>query len=220
MSTDYEAVNRIITLKQGIESITGETYTDLTNAVQGLKDKGGNIKEFLEGNTSGEIDLSEFTYLRTGILSEFKNITRVIMPNNIKTIPNYSFYKCESLKDANIPYGVNEIGVQAFAFCSSFSDFFIPDTVEIIGVGAFWGCGITTLILTSVLSLGNSAFADCPSLTTVTFKSSPAEIPNQVFLGCDNLTTINVPWSIDSFCNANAPWGAVNATINYNYTGE
>jgi hypothetical protein len=32
---------------------------------------------------------------------------------------------------------------------------------------------------------------------------------------CNNLTIINVPWSSGTV--ANAPWGAYNATINYNY---
>jgi hypothetical protein len=31
------------------------------------------------------------------------------------------------------------------------------------------------------------------------------------------ITTINVPWAQDAV--ANAPWGATNATINYNHVG-
>jgi hypothetical protein len=38
------------------------------------------------------------------------------------------------------------------------------------------------------------------------------------FSGCANITTINVPWAEGAV--ENAPWGATNATINYNYTGE
>ena len=38
------------------------------------------------------------------------------------------------------------------------------------------------------------------------------------FTGCDKLTTINVPWSEGEV--ANAPWGATNAVINYDYKGD
>ena len=39
----------------------------------------------------------------------------------------------------------------------------------------------------------------------------------KILFGCTNLTTINVPWAEGAV--AGAPWGATNATINYNYTG-
>lgn len=42
-------------------------------------------------------------------------------------------------------------------------------------------------------------------------------IATDAFEGCTNLTAINVPWAEGAV--ANAPWGATNATINYNYTG-
>ena len=52
-------------------------------------------------------------------------------------------------------------------------------------------------------------------MKTVTFKGKPT-ISDSAFLNCGNLTTINVPWAEGEV--ANAPWGATNATINYNYT--
>ena len=36
-----------------------------------------------------------------------------------------------------------------------------------------------------------------------------------MFNNCLNLKTINVPWGENIF--GGAPWGATNATINYNY---
>lgn len=43
---------------------------------------------------------------------------------------------------------------------------------------------------------------------------------NKQELGCTNLTEIRVPWSEDDPINQNAPWGATNANIQYNYHGE
>jgi hypothetical protein len=41
---------------------------------------------------------------------------------------------------------------------------------------------------------------------------------SSAFSGCTSLTTINAPWAEGAV--SGAPWGATNATINYNYTGE
>ena len=84
---------------------------------------------------------------------------------------------------------------------------------------AFYNC--SRLALTSLPSgltnIGSNAFSYCTGLTSITFEGTPTSISSKVFSKCTNLTTINVPWSEGEV--ANAPWGATNATINYNYTG-
>ena len=61
---------------------------------------------------------------------------------------------------------------------------------------------------------GCSALTQVPSLSATKLANNCYE---GMFQGCTNLKTINVPWV--SGAVANAPWGATNATINYNYTG-
>lgn len=71
------------------------------------------------------------------------------------------------------------------------------------------------------------AFGGCENLETVTFLRTPedaATTPKRgynystaTFRNCPNLKTINVPWAEGAV--SGAPWGATNATINYNYTG-
>lgn len=74
-------------------------------------------------------------------------------------------------------------------------------------------------------TIGYSAFSGCPNLaltslpsgvTSITFEGNPKTIHSSAFNGCSNLTTIKVPWSQGQV--ANAPWGASNATIIYDYT--
>ena len=60
------------------------------------------------------------------------------------------------------------------------------------------------------------AFNNCTGLTQITFSGTPTSIQNNAFAGCTNITAINVPWAEGEV--ANAPWGATNATINYNVT--
>ena len=83
---------------------------------------------------------------------------------------------------------------------------------------AFHNC--QNLALTSlpsgITNIGNYAFQGCTKLTSITFEGTPNSIiSNTAFSGCTDLTTINVPWAKNEV--ANAPWGATNATINYNY---
>ena len=49
------------------------------------------------------------------------------------------------------------------------------------------------------------------------FHSGIINIERNAFTRCRNLITINVPWLEEKVDGV--PWGATNATINYNYTG-
>lgn len=68
-----------------------------------------------------------------------------------------------------------------------------------------------------ITTIQESAFYDS-TVKKVTFKGTPRNIANSVFFNCFKLTTINVPWAEGAV--AGIPFGAPNATINYNYTGE
>lgn len=83
--------------------------------------------------------------------------------------------------------------------------------------GAFAGCTSLRLVVLpeGMLSIDYGAFKDCTALRTITLPSTLTDIDATAFEGCTNLTTINVPWSEGEV--ANAPWGATNATIHYNY---
>lgn len=119
-----------------------------------------------------------------------------------------------------LPDGITRIGTYAFAACSGLSIETIPETVTSIEMYAFYA--IEELALTSIPSgvkdIGSGAFGYCTGLTTMTFKGTPRKIELRAFGGCTNLLTINVPWAEGEV--ANAPWGATNATINYNYKEE
>jgi hypothetical protein len=84
----------------------------------------------------------------------------------------------------------------------------------------FQGCTklVTMTFPSGLETIGTTAFKNCTGLTSVTFTNEPKSIGSTAFSACTNLTTINVPWAEGAV--ANAPWGATNATINYNYTGE
>ena len=146
------------------------------------------------------------------------NLTNVVM-HGYTSIGNYAFYGCSSLALTSLPAGITSISNSAFYNCSNLALTSLPAGTTSIGNYAFSNC--SNLALTSlpagITSISNYAFYNCTGLTTITFEGTPTTIASNVFYGCANLTTINVPWAEGAV--ANAPWGATNVTINYNYTG-
>lgn len=128
----------------------------------------------------------------------FENCGRLsltALPDTIVSIGNLGFYHCPLLL-TSLPSSITSIGTKAFYFCNGMKLTSFPK-------------GITTI--------GGQAFAFCTGLTSITFEGTPTSIDSTSFRYCTTLTTINVPWAEGEV--ANAPWGATNATINYNYTG-
>lgn len=62
-------------------------------------------------------------------------------------------------------------------------------------------------------SIGNYAYAGCENLTSITLPEQIKSIGEKAFLDCINLRTIDCAWKRDTV--AGAPWGAINANINY-----
>lgn len=90
---------------------------------------------------------------------------------------------------------VDRIRRDAFAYCTKVTSLTIPNSIRYVHSQVCYGC---------------------INLRTVTFKGTPEIIQTDAFSYCDSLTTINVPWSEGEV--GGAPWGAINATINYDYT--
>ena len=134
-------------------------------------------------------------------------------------IRDAAFYGCTNLSLTSLPEGITSIGDSAFVDCTNLALTSLPAGLTSIWDAAFYNC--TNLALTSlpegITSIGDVAFAYCTGLTSLTFLGTPTSIKSRAFQNCTNLTTINVPWTEGAV--ANAPWGAANAAINYNYTG-
>ena len=146
-----------------------------------------------EGNLI-EARLVGHTFVRDYLFTECVNLSILSLPSGITSIGNYAFMSCPNLALTSLPSGLTSIGEAAFQNCSNISLTSLPS-------------GLT--------SIGTMAFYRCTNLTSITFEGTPTTIANNAFSNCTNLATINVPWPKGKV--ANAPWGATNATINYNY---
>lgn len=90
-----------------------------------------------------------------------KKLAKVILPKNIKEIPNRCFYGCSQLNQIEIPQGTRKIGRYAFMGCG-LDTIIIPNTIKEIEEGAFKNCRNLRKIDISkgVLSIGEESFAN------------------------------------------------------------
>lgn len=66
-----------------------------------------------------------------------KNISKVVLPDTVKSIGTSTFSNCMLLESINLPNGLEEIGESAFYGCDLLTRIAIPETVTAIGEKAF-----------------------------------------------------------------------------------
>lgn len=98
-----------------------------------------------------------------------------------------------------LPSGVATIEESTFNGATELASISLPDTIVSIGENAFYECSsLTGINLPALTTLGNSAFAECADLESVTFATgcSITAIEHDTFANCSSLTSINIPASV------------------------
>ena len=160
---------------------------------------------------------------------------------SVKSIKDFAFMDCSSLKNITIPEGVTNIGncafwdsgltsvtfeegsklttidAGAFAGCQSLGAITIPEGVTSIKKNAFYSCNSmeTITIPESVTSIGEYAFYNCFSMTTITIPESVTSIGENAFSGCAGLTTVNFGGSKSQWDVITGDGKPANVTVNF-----
>lgn len=139
------------------------------------------------------------------------------LPEGITRIEDNAFYSCFYMPLASLPNNISYIGKEAFYYCNRLAIKKLPENLKYIGSSAFGHGRLSMLysIPSGATTIEADAFLAC-GMSSIKFEGTPENIANTVFKACNKLTEIRVPWSEGEV--ANAPWGATNATIIYNYT--
>ncbi len=168
-----------------------------------------------------------------------KAFLKTVIINGGTSIGSDAFYNCSSLTSITIPDSVTSIGSGAFSNCSSLeiitlpfvgltanstsnthfgyifgaryyyeNYYYIPSSLKTvvvtggtsIGDYAFYECSSLTSVTigNSVTSIGSSAFRDCSLLTSVTIGNSVTSIGSSAFLSCDSLEIVVIGNSVTS----------------------
>lgn len=180
--------------------------------------------------------------LLTNIISG--TATNINIPDTVTQIGAYAFYRQTAISNVVIPNTVTTIGQCAFQGCTLLSNVTIkPGSLTSIGYSAFEGC--TNLIIAAnpdtVTTLGNYAYANCTFLAFMYLSDNTTTIGDYVFLNCTHLAYIKIPSTTTTIgehafenCTnltdiyirqpegsiSGAPWGAPNATVHWNYSGQ
>jgi hypothetical protein len=190
------------------------------------------------------------SYIGGGAFVNNKALTAIIFEGTPESMGANIFSGCDKLTVINVPWSetasvntnapwgaanaiinydmitelndnITEIEQEEYSNRTDMGIALSPSSLETIGHYAFGNCPYIKFrtIPKSVKSIGNMIFSGCPLITKITFEGTPEEIGvSALYNGPNGITIINVPWSEGEV--ANAPWGAMNATINYNYTEE
>ena len=142
----------------------------------------------------------------------------IVFNEGLETIMDAAF-RYNSCENIELPKSVSSIGASTFCDAIKLKSFIIPENCALTVIPSYMlsACPLleTVAIPEGITEISQYAFNDCVGLTTIALPSTINTIDSSAFSGCTNLT-INVPWAEGAV--ANAPWGATNATINYNYT--
>ena len=124
----------------------------------------------------------------------------VNIPDGVKRIGRYAFYKCSELTSVTIPNSITSIGNWAFCRCNNLTSVTIPDSVTNIGASAFENCSnLTNVIIgNGVTSIYEFTFFGCNKLTSVTIGNGVTSIDLGAFYCCNGLTNISIPDSVTS----------------------
>ena len=143
------------------------------------------------------IDLSNMDMNTTGsslsanIFKDATKLKEVLLPKNIKSIPESTFMGCIELEEFTIPETVTTLGNSAFNGCSNLTsvtilgnltsignstfnecnlleEITLPSTLTSIGASAFYNTGLKDIVIPSgMTTIGNSAFMECKALYNV-----------------------------------------------------
>ena len=145
-------------------------------------------------------------------------LTSVTIPNSVTSIGDGAFYGCSGLTSITIGNGVTSISSDAFDRCYDLTSVHISDIAKWCAISFedifanplmyahnlyVNGVLVKDLIIpNSVTNIGDYAFYNCTSLTSVTIPDSVTSIGLGAFQGCSGLTSITIPDSVTRIGNS------------------
>ena len=141
-------------------------------------------------------------------------VTELVIPEDVTTVGNYTFYGCSSLTSVIIPDGVTSIGSYAFNTCSNLTSVIIGNGVTKIGSYAFSGCSkLAEVHITDVaawcqinfvndtanpLYYAKKLYLNNTLVTELVIPDGVTTIGNRAFYNCGSLTSVTIPDSVTS----------------------
>lgn len=119
-------------------------------------------------------------------------ITKLSLPNTMRTIDEAAFYFCSKLTDVDWGSGIETIDTFAFQRCTSLTKVNLPSTIRTIGLQAFfYDTGIKEITLPEgIVRLGAASFNGCTGVSEITVPGSLRVIEPAAFYECTALKNV------------------------------
>lgn len=189
----FNACNNIETIRIPFtgESLTADSYSN----------QGKGIFGYIFGTDSYEMQKA---YVPV-------NLHKVIISDQVKTIPSYAFYGCKQITSIDLPTQLEEIGSSyttaglSFAY-TGITNIYLPQTVKSLSNGLFYGDSIekvevpdlnTFLQISSTSSFGGNAdlYANGKLVTEVTIPNGMTSL-SAILSGIGSLKKVTIPDSV------------------------
>ena len=184
---------------------------------------GNEVKEYIIGNDVTSISRYAF-YGCSGLTSVTisnsvttignyafygcSGLTSVTIPNSVTSIGYQAFYNCSSLASVTIGNSVTSIDRDAFFKCSGLTsvtlnnDYIVSaDRTSNYSINSIFGNQVKEYVIgDGVTSIGNYAFDNCYSLTSIAIPNSMTSIGDDAFWNCSGLTSVHIS-DLAAWCN-------------------
>lgn len=137
------------------------------------------------------------TQLGSSVFSGCVSLRSADIPESVTQIGGMSFEGCKELGALILPHRLNAIDAQMFYGCTSLTDITIPENVIEIGWLAFKGCRLSKVVIPgNVRVIGERAFSEIETLTSVTICRGVRAIGYGAFYQCRSLKQADIPGSV------------------------
>ena len=119
-------------------------------------------------------------------------LTKVVMPESVKTIGASAFEGCTYLAEVTLPYGLETIGNDAFFACDAITNVVLYPNLKELGSFAFYDCeNLTSVVIPDkITTIPEGAFGECSKLTTLSLPLSVEVVDTDAFSGCTSLKNV------------------------------
>lgn len=198
-----------------LEAITIDTLFENHDYISFPVEISYQVKTYIDG-----IDY-QVTSIAENAFYQNTTLTNLVILDNVTSIGKNAVRSCDNLLSVVIGQNVESIGTLAFADCKILESIKVDRNNVVFNDGnrsnviietstniLIQGCNKST-IPDSVTSIGDRAFQNCKTLTSISIPNSVTSLGYGVFLSCDGLTSVIIGDNVESL-SSNVFYGCKN----------